>query len=1453
MANIDINAINAAANAVNSATPVGAPQSAVRQPQQTQRAPQDPGYTSILDRFWTDDFSAIPLIGPAASGAASGVTNFYNGWSNVLTWGVSALPGGLQTMDWDQAGKISPGQAVVANNVKMQQNGGLEGALALVAGGQGVAAAKQMDPNNPLFAQDFNVLGEKQRKAAFESGGFGQWASGGADTLIQFFLDPLVIAGKGLKIARFGSEMLGNIPGLSRAGEGLTSRSLASGAVVEKVGMEADTAMDLAVKGVSRKEDNVLGLYADEVVKSDYEQLLKMPIFQNENRDLLASIGADITDKQDAIVFLAAAAGNQKYIGLLRQRAMDSYDAMLRAGSRVDNYENAILTRPAGERAPVLADRVLEPSVDAEKLIADAARRDEGLAKALGYLDSGEQLLTRIGAVDNKFGQAVTRAGQNKRAVFQAADNIGRKSAKDAVGTVPGVVERVFNNTAGRRAIRVWEAADEFFTGSRSAGYVDVRGPNIGRSADDLYATLTDSKLLRKNKDFITEQMNLFGSALYSMDRRDAVKMVESNVKDFMSKQYGVDQKIANSIFASINKGRDEAIERVRAFGVDEDGVLVKAGPRLRSQLETRMPVLDMRVLDESFRIAARYVETGTLSLQGRAWETLEGGKNLLDEVASLWKASVLLRLGYTQRNLVEGWLRSAAVLGTIPIYKGQRGRKVNEYGYAAFAGKNEKVADLYRGLAGADDTVENTLMSKWERDASAYKTTDKWNKINPGGDRYFQELEGSVHQFRRDPVATMALRGKSVDDMVAWLSSRDATFYRKEMRLKYSDLDEFAAQTKGMVDRYLPDEATRLAAADADLSAQELASRLSDMQLNPIHGREVELKLRGANVRWMDPVNKVTGFAFKWLGSVPESQLVRHPFYAEVWDRRFQQLVDVAKHQGVDLNESVLNRINASAHRTAMRMVNDTLYTIERQSNLAHMLRFVMPFFPAWENSVRVWLGIVAKDPSVLARANTLWNIPNSLGLVVDKDGKQVGRENWTFLSPGEDRYVVLPAAMNEAFMKASGGIPFKASVGSFNVVTPGETPYLPGLGPLANLPVSAVLASRPDWQETIRTQLGDAVFKQIAPFGTVNGSFFDQFAPSAVKYAVTGFSGESDPEYLGTVSTMVQNAMVEWNLSGNDPAKKPNYDDIIKKAQDFYRFRVLASLTLPMSITRMSPYQVQVDAWNQLKADPSMTYEQKVEAFTRKWPNGEDYLPLVTSTSKYAANIDPTLASYKVLTGNEQLARELASLDPEAVGILAAAAPPGEFDAGVYKWLGETKVPGQDMYFRSRRGETEMDKAITMQQAWREFNHYKELRDVEMQKLGVKSLQAKAASDLNDEWKYFTDTYMPQKYGEAWSGTYGSWQDKSKIWLTAINAAMSNEQFMRQNGNSQLWQTVRVYMDGRAKAQQEIIDGVDSAVVRDSFESWAQELKYSSIEFSDFFDNFLANDNLTMRTVAA
>jgi hypothetical protein len=438
-----------------------------------------------------------------------------------------------------------------------------------------------------------------------------------------------------------------------------------------------------------------------------------------------------------------------------------------------------------------------------------------------------------------------------------------------------------------------------------------------------------------------------------------------------------------------------------------------------------------------------------------------------------------------------------------------------------------------------------------------------------------------------------------------------------------------------------------------------------------------------------------------------------------------------------------------------------------------------------------------------------------------------------------------VLPEAVNNWVEKRTGGIPLKIPRGSLNVVTPGNTPFLPGFGPTVTYPVGTFLASKPDTQKFLRDWAGDYLYEQIAPFGVPQSSLADTFMPAWMRKQYESWLGEDSADYLRVTGSMWQIAMVDWYKSGGRPEDKPNADVVMQRANDFYKFSTLASLVLPFATTRMSPYQVQVDDWNRLKADPTMTYAEKVDAFLSNW--GDDFLPLITSTSKTdIPAVDPTIEDYNVLRDHSDLARSLASLDPTTVGILAASAPIGEFDEGVYKWLNENNVPGADGVLRGPRSVDEMGEAITMQSAWRDYRRAKEKRDAALAALGVKSMDAKAAEGIKASWNEFVNVKMVEEYGEQWIVNYRSYQDRTPVNLVGIATALSDENFMREYGNTPLWEQVETYMRGRQKALDAIAGGADSAEIRRQFAEWAADHKYSSLAFADFFDKFLDQDNL-------
>jgi hypothetical protein len=333
--------------------------------------------------------------------------------------------------------------------------------------------------------------------------------------------------------------------------------------------------------------------------------------------------------------------------------------------------------------------------------------------------------------------------------------------------------ERVYSLSSNLPKVRLWS----WITGSRASGLIDTRGYEYGNSTTELTAVLTDSKTIRGDANFRAEMMNRWGDAAGATDRYGAVMDIElesfrhifavkvaaknRKVQDDLKRQHAKGQltdeelqkelakypttftkdtlpskDILDETYAMISGKRLETVTKVRegrAYLIADNGDIIKTDPRMRSQLETKVPMLDFRVLEDSAEILAKMVD-GTIDTSktvAKAQSKLARKNNValakgaMDTVMSLWKASVLMRLGYTQRNVAEGWLRSMAAIGIVPMLTRLPAWAVNAPGnsYRAIrkktsggklAKKEEKLIDQfvkqqrelteYMGKRGADD-----------------------------------------------------------------------------------------------------------------------------------------------------------------------------------------------------------------------------------------------------------------------------------------------------------------------------------------------------------------------------------------------------------------------------------------------------------------------------------------------------------------------------------------------------------------------------------------------------------------------------------------------------------------------------------------------------------------------------------------------------------------------------
>jgi hypothetical protein len=215
--------------------------------------------------------------------------------------------------------------------------------------------------------------------------------------------------------------------------------------------------------------------------------------------------------------------------------------------------------------------------------------------------------------------------------------------------------------------------------------------------------------------------------------------------------------------------------------------------------------------------------------------------------------------------------------------------------------------------------------------------------------------------------------------------------------------------------------------------------------------------------------------------------------------------------------------------------------------------------------------------------------------------------------------------------------------------------------------------------------------------------------------------------------------------------------------------------------------------------------------------------------------------------MNANKGLVESLAGLGPEAMGIVGASAPLGQFDKGTWQYWLSQGIPGKPgIPFKATLSPSDMQDKITLSAAWRDYTSAKAERDAVLQARGGMSMNAKANADVKAQWTDFTDNWMVSKYGSAWSIAFNDYTSHQATYLEGVAMVLNSPTFTE--ANTPMWDQVRHYMSVRQDAIAAKVAGADPALVNDQFEAWAGQFRMTSLDFADFFDNYLANDDLSI-----
>ena len=1379
-----------------------------------------------------------------------------------------------------------------------------------------LAPAKLLpDQITPEFLdEDFNIYDEKKRKEAFSKSVFGRAISGSLDTVAQFAFDPTLIVGKTIKTIRSVDDAWEAIQKIrvARAGD----------EVNEYVKLAEDFANNDAVWAA-----------AHPWVRAT-----------NNETDVAYLLGQTST-KDEALDTMLAILGDDSGIKRLEElRRPDLAEPIRIANGELDRSSLKILLR---EEEKMLGGQQ-------EDMLQFIMRTPEEIAQDRAYIQAWAQH-------DRYFGQL-----QQVAAEAPATRGIGLGEA--ATGKFKATARTVpyYNRDVGDATVTMYQPTPyhklysivQWSQRERPSGLVNL---NDGESIREITATverLRSKRLMSDNEaaQFITR----YAAAVSPEARGLVVNELERTGYRRVAAKNGVDLNTAEELFNFHISARSGKMREIREEGFLWDAIenrMIRV-PLLESQTANFLPIANFDEID-------RVLGANSSVIKALAGRTID----IQESVSDLWKASVLLRLGYPIRNAVDSQLRIWATVGAMASLRhlgpGSRnlmnnvsdfanksrlidrfkmvkrpdvnqvriglqslGREITELQnglkkldgklalepenaditgkivaltqelktkLAVYDGQNkylselEKVAipskkikegegalDIASSISGADglvytvndafgspngelfrelsssDTTFRSLLQDYSALYGPRIMSKSRGAVRPEDPQYYQSWTKAINEdFMNSAVARKLIAGERVEDVGRWLEGEAGL--RSRLNLARTDSTEYVSTVKGFVDNYIPDgygirEELLFggpAGRGAAISEGFLRAAIKDPEKLPVvHGHLLDENL---NLRSVGISKKIINQSFKWLATMPEDAFARHPLFIDLYRKSIaSRIATLEQLKGKSIPreefEAIQFALEKSARADALKGIKATLYNVERRTNAAYVMRFIMPFFSAQENAVKTWLKIAADKPQIVYRAQVIWNAPNRGGLVVDENGEPVPPNKE--YNANDTMWLQVPKIFKKLPLIGEGlssldqiGI----SKRSLDVAFQGN-PFGVNLGPLRAIPVANVMKLKPELSEV----LGFAF-----PFGP--DASIKQFAPTWLRRQWEKLEGQENSDYAKMFQLIW---LTEQQKAREEMRPYLSEGEIVKKVNAYYNMRTAASLLLPFSPQFNSPYRFYMDKWRQYSEKYGLGADAK---FLDDFP---EYFSFATTLSKNPTGSRATMDDVENAKRYKGLIAELNQYDSTLIGLVTRGSNAAKYDPTAYWWQSETSIsPGTPEKFRGKQTPIEAAQKNQAREGWAKYRKATALLDLELEKRGLTSYEQSAASDLKALRQAVVaalSTEIDPVTGEQTNVPSAWYQDfkdidglKTSKVVIGLKRIVADERFMDDNADDPTWKSVSLYLKIREEFAKKLrarevssIDAKSNVDLKLMLDFYVNQLKRGDVQFADIYERYLSRD---------
>jgi len=556
----------------------------------------------------------------------------------------------------------------------------------------------------------------------------------------------------------------------------------------------------------------------------------------------------------------------------------------------------------------------------------------------------------------------------------------------------------------------------------------------------------------------------------------------------------------------------------------------------------------------------------------------------------------------------------------------------------------------------------------------------------------------------------------------------------------------------------------------------------------------------------------------YQMAGEAPERALVRNPIFVDLYRKRIDSLVRGAidTYPGDEIPAAYLRKLESNARQWARAEMRRSLYDTSERVDAASTLRYVFPFFGAFADVVEKWGKIVVNDPSVIRKLQTVYESPDRMGLVEERDGI---------------KYINIPGEWADRLIPFNQGRPRSIPKPSLNLIFQGGAWWNPGAGWFVQIPMSELVKRNPKLERNFLT-------KEILPYGPQGTGWSDIVIQSAGVRKAMAALDVNDPgrQNLTVLIAAEENAKYDAGLRDT----KPTASEINKKVVKILLLDAATRLTLPFATNTRSPYQLFIDEFHRLREQNPIT---AAEEFYKLY--GDDYYVFTTSLSKNNTGVAATIEA------DERASQfsDLIAKNPEFGWFVVGDANAGEFSPAVYKKQRELSVaPGSTTKFRESQDAYDAIKDTNVEKGWILYN--KGMDKIEAARIarGLKSLQSKGAEDLKAAKAQFIAELEAEN--RDWADARGKIDiNKVNTFLRYASETIKDPRL----ANRPDMKTMAEYLAGRervraalATRQSQSLDNESNADIKAAWDEFIGELIDQDVTFNRVYTRYLEKDDL-------